>query len=327
MNAQAQRIINDQSLTKTDRMIKLFELGYSRPKVVNMTGWGRGFVQNVYAAKYGTGRSRRRAIERVRRYEPSAFDDSIKFGVEIEFYGPNKRQIKEALESEGITCSIEGYHHNTRGHWKIMTDGSINAGRGEATEVVSPILKGRNGLDQLRKVCASLTRCRALVNKSCGLHVHFDASTFDLNTWKRIYKNYARYETVIDSMMPRSRRGNRNRYCRSITDRIGRDLPTAYRKIDNARTLKALSNAISNRNRYCKINAESYFRHQSIEFRQHSGTREYDKMENWIMFIHHLIDYSKQGFVADQDSFDSLTAFVPAEVHDFYHNRIMDLAA
>lgn len=316
-----QQILDSQN-TKTRKMQLLFEQGKTRSEVASLLGVGYGFVQNVYKKTYPdrVGRGRRRSLT----YNPRAFDRQ--FGIEIECYGVSKMRLRDEINRLGVPCRTEGYNHNTRNHWKIVNDGSISATRGEACEVVSPILRGEDGLRQLKIVCQALKNCRALINKSCGLHVHFHARGFDMPTWKRIYKNYIKCEPAIDSMMPASRRANTNTYCKSLMDRFG-FVSEAFRKIEGARTIKALSKAVAGRSRYYKINAESYFRHGTIEFRQHSGTREYEKMENWIMFLHRMVDYSEQGFVSESGNFDAMAAFMEENNHDFYHNRIQDLAA
>ena len=84
---------------------------------------------------------------------------------------------------------------------------------------------------------------------------------------------------------------------------------------------------MTNRDRYCKINAESFFRHKSIEFRQHSGTINYDKISNWILFLHGIVSYSEKGRIIENGNFDTMKAFMKNETHNFYHNRIQELAA
>ena len=52
---------------------------------------------------------------------------------------------------------------------------------------------------------------------------------------------------------------------------------------------------------YYKVNAESYSIHNTVEFRQHSGTIEIEKMENWIRFLDSLVKYSEYGVVENND--------------------------
>jgi hypothetical protein len=50
--------------------------------------------------------------------------------------------------------------------------------------------------------------------------------------------------------------------------------------------------------RYRKVNAEAYLRHKTIEFRQHAGTVEYDKIAKWIGFLAALIQFSYEHEIA-----------------------------
>jgi hypothetical protein len=57
--------------------------------------------------------------------------------------------------------------------WNAQRDGSIQAGLGaQGVEIVSPILKGSDGLDQIVFVLKWLKQKGARVNQSTGLHVH-----------------------------------------------------------------------------------------------------------------------------------------------------------
>ena len=144
-------------------------------------------------------------------------------------------------------------------------------------ELVSPILEGLDGLAQVRTVSEVLTGLGARINISCGLHVHFDASGMDLMNWKRLIKNYAGLESTIDSMMPQSRRGGANSYCKSMK------INNLNGLIDAATSLNAVRNIFSCR--FHKVNTQAFARHRTIEFRQHSGTFEAAKIENWILWI------------------------------------------
>ena len=127
-------------------------------------------------------------------------------------------------------------------------------------------------------------------------------------------------------MMPRSRRASTNTYCKSLLSKFTNER-IAFERIESATTIQRLSTIVSGRQRYFKVNAESYFRHGSIEFRQHSGTREFSKMKNWIMLLHRLVDFSEQGFVSENGNFETMNKFMEENNHDFYHNRIEELAS
>ena len=184
-----------------------------------------------------------------------------KFGVEIETGGPNKFDVAERLRENGINCIVEGYNHNRTNHWKIVSDASVHVLN--PFELVSPILEGQAGLDELKTVCRVLNDLNAKVDKSCGLHVHHDASDWNENTLDRFIDVYRKMEKTIDKFMPKSRRGNNGRYCKSL---IGK------------------ANSEVRNGRFHKVNLQAYYRHGTIEFRHHGGTTEFKKIENWILF-------------------------------------------
>lgn len=175
-------ILNSQR-TKTDKIRLLLELGLTRKEVANILNIGYGFVQNVFAKTYPDRIQSRRVVIG----DSMSFIFNRNFGVEIEAYGISRATLAKELRREGINVAVEGYNHDTREHWKLVTDGSL---RGENTfELVSPILKGEEGLEELKKVCKVLKAKGAKVNKTCGLHIHFDATDYNLDNWKNIYQN------------------------------------------------------------------------------------------------------------------------------------------
>ena len=208
--------------------------------------------------------------------------DDKKFGVEIEcIIERRKSTFIRRMNDAGLYCVDYGYSHTVLpGTWKIVSDSSIEYGGkpGTAIEVVSPPLKGVEGERQLKKVCQVLSDCRARVNKSCGLHIHIDAngtvekSTMGAKDFKRLMFFYAKFEKVFDSMVPFSRRENRCNYARSLESTI--------RYIRSLKTCKKLLRSLPTR--MCKVNLLAFVRYGTIEFRQHSGSIEYEKIINWI---------------------------------------------
>ena len=132
----------------------------------------------------------------------------------MEAYGVNKELIARKINEAGVNCIVEGYNHSTRRHWKIVTDASLTGS--DAFEIVSPILQGADGMEELRKVTAVLEAANVKINKTCGMHIHFDATGFGVEQVKNLLLNYTKFEDQIDSFMPNSRRGSNNQYCRSL---------------------------------------------------------------------------------------------------------------
>ena len=124
----------------------------------------------------------------------------------------------------------------------------------------------------------------------------------------RIIRNYQRLEALIDSFMPLSRRANNNGFCRSLQ---GFD----FSRCTTKRDVYDLMNS-----RYYKINSHAYFRHQTIEFRQHSGTTDYEKISNWIAFLAGLVKYSEKNLITVCNSIDEIP-FLNAEQKAYFNNR------
>jgi hypothetical protein len=205
-----------------------------------------------------------------------------KFGAELEMKGITREQAVNALRSIGVEVRDEAYNHTTREYWKIVPDGSIQGG----FEVVSPVLEGEAGLEQLRAVVTALDDMGGTVDRSCGYHVHFDAADLSAEHIRSIVTRYAAFETEIDAFMPVSRRGDANTYCRSMRSLVGNS------RFQNAAAIRELAGAQGGR--YFKVNLQAHHVHGTIEFRQHSGTLNAAKAVNWVRLMAAFIDESKR---------------------------------
>ncbi len=216
------------------------------------------------------------------------------YGVEIEAYGVDRAALARALCSAGINASArDSYTHATTPHWKIVTDVSISGA--QSFEVVSPILRGEAGLNDLATVCRVLAEMGAKVNRTTGLHVHVDGADFirDVKKIKNIARMFMKYETCFDSLVPASRRANNNRM---IQSNIGRhaDLDAAFTAIKNATTMNeviaAANGSAGDYGRYHKLNLCSLLRHGTVEFRQHGGSIDAAKISNWVRLVTDFAD-------------------------------------
>ena len=176
-------------------------------------------------------------------------------------------------------------------------------------------LPGQNGLKELKKVCWVLDACGVKVNASCGLHIHFDAANFSLQTWKNIAISYKHIESVIDKFMPESRRNNN--YCRSLRNII-------EQKINNAQSIDNLQQVAFENTRYFKVNPQSYSRHKTIEFRQHAGSINYDKISNWVLFLNGLVTFAQQQPIASGTVLNDIP-FLSDEQKSFFRLRTKKL--
>lgn len=227
-----------------------------------------------------------------------AFNKFRKYGIEIEGYNLNRDDLRRELEGAGIPCEdLGGLWNYPRAHrnipeWKIVHDGSIRDEDGNQIptgfELVSPPLVGVAGFAQIRKACEVLNRLGAKVNKSCGFHVHHDATAWDAKEFKNVLLLYARMEETLDEVVPGSRRVSNNFYTKSVVDRVRWDVETLKR----AKTISEVQ-AFMNNDRYYKVNVMAYNRHNTIEFRHHSATTDAEKIINWVILTQLICTHSE----------------------------------
>ena len=318
----AAQILATTGTTKTWKMQQLFGLGLSRREVATMMNVGYGFAQNVYAAWVAARATtalatptRTATVVALAPYQTARFDRT--FGVEIEAYGCTREALVNELRAQGLEAHSDGYNHTTRPYWKIVSDGSVTGPN--AFELVSPVLRGYEGLEDLARACRALNACGAQVNNSCGLHVHLGAQDLTVENMKNLVRNYLVLETSIDSVMPANRRGSANTYCRSL--QRSRTLVEAERQLLAATTVPELSTAANGGCRYHKVNLQSFQRQGTLEFRQHSGTTNYEKISFWVKFLANLVDYSKARLIAPNLPVAEFTTFNQRDIATFYTRR------
>lgn len=245
---------------------------------------------------------------------------NIPFGVEIEIIIPDGKQDGFTLQSIAMnltklgpeTVHFEGYTHNTTNYWKIVTDASIrenNHNHDLCFELVSPVLKGEDGLASLRNVMSNIRTIGISTNSSCGFHVHVDASDNNdpshtpigsLVGLKRIAQHFVSLENAFDLIVARmgrmdnkllvggNRRANNNKYCRSNRILFGEQSNRQrWTSISNIKTKHDLVK-LMNPDRYRKLNLTNIIsndRPSTIEFRQHGGVEDIQMAEVWVRFI------------------------------------------
>jgi hypothetical protein len=222
---------------------------------------------------------------------------SFDFGVEIEFIAPRgvtKESLATSLSAAGVdtfATNFQNWKTTSMTRWKTVHDGSVMP---NGIEVVSPPFIGNDaaerGFEAIRKVCAHLNTIGGQVNRSCGLHVHIGARRLSVPALKKLAALYIENETVIDKLLPPSRRGNAGNYCQSLKSRanIGA-LVRAQRHSD-------VVNAVGNF-KYVKLNFTSFYK-GTVEFRHHSGTIDAEKITKWIIFCSKMVETAERE--ADQ---------------------------
>lgn len=248
--------------------------------------------------------------------------DQRRFGVEIECNAPIQ-VLRQNMLQKGLTVEHEGYNHSTVPYWKIVSDGSVRntvrrAGF-EAMELVSPILQGDAGLASLREATESLREVGARVNTTCGLHVHHDAADFDVDKAKTLARNYMRAQAAIDRLVSPSRRANQ--YCQPLNEQDLNYLDAPGR---------TLRDSVLSINRYRTLNLAALARHGTVEFRQHQGTIEYNKIASWVAFGQHIVDASVKGELIPSTRdlpvlYEAIS--LPETLREFFDRRAAEFAA
>ena len=189
--------------------------------------------------------------------------DTIRFGVEFETTIDNNQQSE---------TTIGGYHNGVAvpylpatdasgnaTNWKAERDGSIDATAGRrGCEFISPILSGRDGIENVASTLAILREKGAKVNRSCGLHVtvEFKGDERDL---ARLISLVANHEVGIYATT-----GTRNRELAGFANKI--------KEYGNDKNAKSNMTG-SYRTRFHLLNIEHIANGgQRVEFRAFAGT-------------------------------------------------------
>ena len=116
--------------------------------------------------------------------------NDLTYGVEVETIAPDTAVRNDGLRIGPYKRGIQVPY--LPAGWTAEQDGSINNGNGgHKCEIVSPILRGAEGLAQVAQVLRTLEAKGHRVNPSCGVHVHVG--------WKRTLPSeaLARLITIV----------------------------------------------------------------------------------------------------------------------------------
>lgn len=242
------------------------------------------------------------------------------FGVEFEFIlpvGVSSYDLAVRLTEAGVPTQAEMYNHHLRSHWKIVTDGSLGD-YANGRELVSPVLSGEAGMAAMRAACQVLTAAGCKVNKRCGLHVHVGARHRPVSFFKSLVRLYRHYEAAIETCLSASRRGRANMFCQPVT--------TTEMQLSQVRTVDDLRRVMHSR--YTKLNLQSFWRHGTVEFRQHQGTVEARKAEMWVRLCLKMTALACAPVTMEGHSLASLLALLGADEEEttYFNQRAAHFA-
>ena len=239
------------------------------------------------------------------------FNHERTYGIEIEMsWGrgasrPESYVVREALRAAGLRATAPGYSHTTTPSWKVVPDGSVNNG----WELVSPILSGLDGKEQLKTAMRVVKEIGATTSRSCGVHIHHGVHDFDAKQLANIAEIYKNNEEVIDALVSPSRRGNNLFYCQSMDNGVEYheeaserhfqrlEVPWNPPRREDGHPSDTLKNDLIYKlapyGRYYKVNFASYLRQGTVEFRQHHSSLNANKIWAWIVFTQMIVEAAK----------------------------------
>lgn len=228
------------------------------------------------------------------------------FGIEIEVTGITREQAGQVIADYFGTRNIYvggGYRtyevlDNKGRTWKAMYDSSIvsqkkkgrtrvSAGDEYKTEVVSPILTYED-IEDLQELVRQLRHKGAIVNNSCGIHVHVGAERFTPQTLRNIINIIASKEDILYKALKIDR--GRIRYCKKTNEKL---LETINK--NKPKTMRELSDIWYaedpygrdrhyNTTRYYGLNLHATFTKGTVEFRLFNSTTHAGEVKAYIQF-------------------------------------------
>jgi len=205
------------------------------------------------------------------------------FGIEIECLIPN-------MQVRSLGIRIGSYHYGLPlpapfpTGWTAEHDGSVYGdGNYTGLEIVSPILQGKAGIDQVKQVAQTLNEIGARVDRRCGFHVHVGAEiAAGGQAWVAEWVAKLLYQMAMHEKAIYASTGTRRRENGSYSTSIKAQQQEAdrIRKASSpSRKREELSWVASRAGRYHSLNLTNLFTSKAtVEFRAFAGTTEWQKM-------------------------------------------------
>ena len=175
----------------------------------------------------------------------------------------------------------------------IAHDGSLKGS--SPIEIQTPPASADELENLIKNGTNSLKNAKFEVNKSCGMHIHFDSGDFYGKPKQivRILKTYYAVEPVIFAMLPASRRNNA--YSQPLRNWLNdikinqlsenqsrEDIEVYWYKTRSYDQVRSFKNRKWDSSRYHGLNLHALFMNGHIEMRYHHGTLNATKIINWI---------------------------------------------
>ena len=213
----------------------------------------------------------------------------------------SSRDYKTVIPNRYVGIEIElnnaGLNKADKAEWKdlagycsaIKNDGSVD---GDGVELNTVPARGLAFHKQIEVVGASLKALGAKANKSCGLHVHVDASDYTGADAFKLALLWAKIEGLVFETLPVSRRTNT--YCGKYSNSIIEKIKASKHKLEHT-TVDPVLRRFGLGSKYQGLNFGSYFRLKTFEFRCHEGTSDGTEMALWGMVCAEIVSFAKRN--------------------------------
>jgi len=227
-----------------------------------------------------------------------------RFGIEIEMTGLSRQHAAQVLsEYFGRPANFDGGYYGEYSvldsqsrRWKVMSDGSIKTEKKEgrqivsadntySVELVSPICRYED-IETIQEIVRKLRQAGMIANKSCGIHIHLDASPHNANTLRNITNIMASKEDLIYKAM-QVEVARERQYCKKVEqgflDEINRKKPKTLNEVSRIWYNGGDGHREHYHNsRYHCLNLHSVFQKGTIEFRLFNSTTHAGKIKAYI---------------------------------------------
>ena len=218
-------------------------------------------------------------------------------GVEIEMTGVTRKAAAETVAKHFGTTAVyvggnyQAYELKDNGGriWKLMYDSSIKVqvknangeietlgfgGSDYKVELVTPILK-YSDIETLQEIVRKIRKAGALVNPSCGMHIHIGGKDFTPQTIRNLVNNLASKEDLLIHAL--KVHGNRlGEYCQRTNTRFLKD--------NEPESSATREHRHYHNSRYTICNLHAFFTKGTVEFRIFNSTLHAGEVKAAIQF-------------------------------------------